>query len=275
MFYQPPNMVFPQRDIGLRAFTLVELLALVVIITILVALILVGVKVFLEKAQGVACASNMRQVGVGLWSYRSDHGGYFPPGKPKHPRTDLNFNGTLVPDYLSELPLCPSAKKTLTSAEQSRYGSAKVWYQRNMGTYAINDVLTQWKVEAMPWPVPMWGGANARQYSASRMPLLLETRYGTSSSWSMSHQNDVLEGSQLSGVPPRSHGKGDSLNFMFLDGHIELISRNDPRGIAEEQKSWVYPINPNGRFNVTGSDGRFICPNQISVSKFEELFGER
>ena len=255
-----------------RAFTMLELLIGVVIVAILAALILTGIRSITERAQGATCAGNMRQVGVALLAYRSDHDGWFPPGKPKHPNVELNFNAILVPDYLTELPICPGARKKLTPTEQKANGSVKVWYQRQGGTYGINAVLTQWKLEAMPWPSPSFGTVTG-WYRDARMPLLLEMRQ-SSVSWSFEHQNMALSGNEAAwGIPPRSHGgKGDSLNFMFVDGHIEMISRNDPSDRDDSLKAWHYPANPNGRFHYMGTGGRYIQHNQISVTDFEKLY---
>ncbi len=252
--------------------TMVELLIGVAIAGILAVLVFVNIKSMTERAQGVACAANMRQVGTALLTYRSEHNGWFPPGHPKHPAPEntIYLNNVLVPQYLSELPICPGAKKTLTPAQKNAFGTVKKWYQNSGGTYGINDVLTQWKPEAMPWPAMMWGDGST--YSASRMPLVLETRFSGSQTFIFEHQNQVLRGHDFEKIPPRSHGKGDSLNFMFLDGHIEMISRNDPRDVSEAQKSWEFPTNPNGRFQGIGANGRLISHNQMSIDSFEKQY---
>jgi prepilin-type N-terminal cleavage/methylation domain-containing protein len=61
---------------GMRAFTLVELLVVVAIISILASLLLPVLGKAREAARGIVCTSNLRQMGICLGSYSDDSGGY-------------------------------------------------------------------------------------------------------------------------------------------------------------------------------------------------------
>lgn len=272
--YLTASMFF--RYPSLQAFTLLELLAVMTIALVLAALIMISSNTLITRAQGATCAGNMRAVGSAILTYRLDHNGWISPNGAPIPSKggQFNFDTELVPNYLGELPVCPGAKKTLTPVEAKHNGTSKVWFQKLAGGgYALNAILTQWKLEAMPPPTGWMSN-----YSASRMPLLLESYWG-GLTWALSpHQNTVLAGMDETQFPsslaPRHHGKKDALNFMFVDGHIELISRNDPRDVPESQKSWIYPTNPNGRFS-SGYDGRLIQTTRFSDQMFEELYGKK
>ena len=71
-----------------KAFTLIELLVVIAIIAVLIAILLPMLNRAREQARRVKCASNLRQIGVALRLYGSDHKRY-PCGVP-HVWDDFN-----------------------------------------------------------------------------------------------------------------------------------------------------------------------------------------
>lgn len=257
------------------AFTLVELLVTLIIVAILIALLITGWKIILQKAQGIVCAGNMRSVGSALMSYRSDHGGWFPPGHS--PATggggSLSFKDNLVPDYMSVLPVCPAANRRMSPQDWNDFKSVKGWFQDNGSTYGINTVLTQWRMEVMPWYSWRSKGWPLDAYSPNRMPFVLETNAGDNIVHTLSpHLDYVLDGHPTLRTYPRSHGgedangKGDSMNILLLDGHMEVIRRG---------KGWLYnaTTNPQGAFDTQGRYGRIISPNYMSSNDIRDAYG--
>jgi prepilin-type N-terminal cleavage/methylation domain-containing protein/prepilin-type processing-associated H-X9-DG protein len=69
---------------GPRAFTLVELLVVIGIIAVLVGMLLPSLQKARERANRTACASNVRQIAMGLLMYAQENRGwFFEPGNGK------------------------------------------------------------------------------------------------------------------------------------------------------------------------------------------------
>lgn len=281
MNYRAENRQRKARD----AFTLIEFLVVIAIVAILAALLIPVFSDFVARAKGVTCANNMRQVGAALMLYRGENNGYFPPGHPV-PHGDLketsapiktqgvDWHTLLVPAYLDEIPICPSLRVESAKLAQQKVGSPKEYFKKaKLGTYGINTLLIQMKLEAMPWPPIV--GYGIYPYSQSRIPFVMETG-GGNTTWSLTHQDQVLRGIPAYGTLGRHHGSGDTVNVLFLDGHMDKIRRNDPaRPITAvaDGKGWIYPDNPNAKFASGGINDLYFPPNRIDDARFYEMYG--
>ena len=73
------NRLNLRRKVRAAGFTLIELLVVIAIIAILAALLLPALGRAKQKAQGIACTSQLKQLTLGWLMYNSDNNGMLPP----------------------------------------------------------------------------------------------------------------------------------------------------------------------------------------------------
>ena len=195
------------RSLWRRAFTLVELLVVIGIITILIGLLMPALARAREGARRTKCLANLRTLGQAMVMYANDSKGWLPNSNPAMTVNDYDMtNAVLV--ALNRVYVrspgsfhCPSDSdpmpEKIETADYTKPNSARVSYD----FYSV-----WWTPESSPKVTRIKDAPVAWDLDGGR-PLI---RY-------------------------QNHGRGGG-NVVFNDGHAEWRRRED-----WDDKNWPHP----------------------------------
>lgn len=109
-----PEFLCVHKNQACRIFTLIELLIVIAIIAILAAMLLPALNKAKEKAHGVSCLNNLKQMGTAHIAYSNDYNDFCVPTAHVYSGIGVWAFPDLVNLYLKSdaVFLCPSAKQT-------------------------------------------------------------------------------------------------------------------------------------------------------------------
>lgn len=245
-----------------RGFTLIELLVVIAIIVVLISLLLPALNKARVAAQIVACQSNLRQVGIGMFSFTQDNRGSLPwadvlawdvPANPSNGYCPwlAHWGSGWVTRLGEEKYVQTSAhnnmyKKDAFSCPLDRAGkpyecpSSRPYYSTYKATHGFGwgtDEPDHWggpvkRLEDMP-AFLNWGCF--RSPDQRPMPLLIEKHAWPEgmlhSPWGYGYDN--------SGTTPHPEAKR---NVLLSDWHVETgyVAWEDPRYVRDRVR-FTYP----------------------------------
>lgn len=242
-----PNFFHASRTRRHSAFTLVELLVVIAVVGILAALMFPALNAAKSAANNVKCVSNLKQIGVGLFSYAADHDGALIPGA-QVPPPDATYSSSYqwfqaLEDYMGgdsqkgrsknhpSWQECPAKVFPSTTAPSiNNIGYGWNW----IASFSVGGI-TQGGFGYLP-DQPAWGGYASRvgQVTKPSQTIIVGDSMDLANI-TADYQNTVLYPAPIAVLAPgswaawstpptmRASRHGGKGNYLMADGHVEAL----------------------------------------------------
>lgn len=228
-----------------RGFTLVELLVVLGIITLLLGILLPAYSRARVAANRVQCASNMRQIGIGLVMYTNDNRG-------KLPESTHTAGGDFERTWIYTLARYVGNVDKIRISPADPKADERI---ENKGTsYVFNEYMVVPRSPADPNDVDCLRLDKARRSSEAMLLFVISDQKGATTTDDHTHSRNWFKAPWnncwnriCSDISPGRHGgaawngtKGSS-NYLFADGHVETISAADLKARTDRIAATIDP----------------------------------
>jgi prepilin-type N-terminal cleavage/methylation domain-containing protein/prepilin-type processing-associated H-X9-DG protein len=206
-----------KRWVRKHGFTLIELLVVIAIIAILAAILVPAVSRGLDAAKKTVCASNLRQLGIGMRGYSLENNDLFPVNW-----TPTNQWAAMIVPYMGEEfsdamnPNTPIERRQVFFCPVALSDHrAALNINQSHGSYGMNAFLGSNR------PEPAFRSMMSVTNPTHR--ILLGDGHWITQWWAA---NITFQAGGANDGPPDVVHKGE-VNFAFADGHVSALKEED------------------------------------------------
>ena len=253
-----------------RGFTLIELLVVIAIMALLMGILMPALAKVRRKAKAIKCASNLRQIGLGLMFYADDCEVY--PAGVGGPETGPLFEAWLWPALVRaymggpqnknvELFKCPSAPPSAQwvvkfgSGNPAAYGyhENEVPLRKSSGSFMSYGYNAWGSVDSKTNPLGLGAYTNLRKTMHSDVVKPTDCIAIGDSNWDLDKNGD-RDWSGFIGMYAERQWPLDLhdlwANILFCDGHVKPLKRPAFVSQLNPGGTRTSPAGPNRLWNI-------------------------